>query len=78
MLTKFFFLTFLLVFSWGTKGDNSIDKDLGVVRVSDEKEKGIKTVEIELPADQYDINCQYDSALFALDAKPSKNEVYKN
>jgi chitin synthase len=78
MLTKFFFLTFLLVFSWGTKGDNSIDKDLGVVRVSDEKEKGIKTVEIELPADQYDINCQYDSALFALDAKPSKSEVYDN
>ncbi|KAL7329829.1 Chitin synthase, class 1 [Mucor circinelloides] len=58
--------------SWGTKGDNSVAKDLGVVKVS-EKEKGVKTVEIELPADQHDINCQYDEALFALDEKPSKD-----
>ncbi|KAI8988487.1 chitin synthase 1 [Mycotypha africana] len=56
--------------SWGTKGDNSIAKDLGIVKVS-EKEKGIKTVEIELPGDKYDINCQYDEALFALDSKIS-------
>jgi hypothetical protein len=33
-------------------------------------------VDIELPADQYDINCQYDEALFALDEKPAKNEVF--
>ncbi|KAK4514549.1 uncharacterized protein ATC70_002147 [Mucor velutinosus] len=58
--------------TWGTKGDNSVAKDLGVVKVS-EKEKGVKTVEIELPADQHDINCQYDEALFALDEKPSKD-----
>lgn len=60
--------------SWGTKGDNSVAKDLGVVKVS-EKDKGVKTVEIELPADQYDINCQYDEALFALDEKQVKKEV---
>ncbi|KAG2199928.1 hypothetical protein INT47_009254 [Mucor saturninus] len=59
--------------SWGTKGDNSVAKDLGIVRVS-EKEKGVKTVEIELPADQYDINCQYDEALFALDQKQTRND----
>ncbi|OBZ91077.1 Chitin synthase 1 [Choanephora cucurbitarum] len=59
--------------SWGTKGDNSIAKDLGVVKVS-EKEKGVKTAEIELPADQNDINCQYDEALFALDEKPKKDQ----
>lgn len=45
-----------------------------MVKVS-EKEKGVKTVEIELPADQHDINCQYDEALFALDEKPSKDMV---
>lgn len=61
-------------YSWGTKGDNSVAKDLGVVKVS-EKEKGVKTVEIELPADQHDINCQYDEALFALDEKSSKDTV---
>ena len=68
MMAVFFF------YSWGTKGDNSVAKDLGVVKVS-EKEKGVKTVEIELPADQHDINCQYDEALFALDEKPSKDMV---
>lgn len=62
------------MYSWGTKGDNSVAKDLGIVKVS-EKEKGVKTVEIELPADQHDINCQYDEALFALDEKPSKDMV---
>ncbi|KAI9485571.1 MAG: chitin synthase 1 [Benjaminiella poitrasii] len=59
--------------SWGTKGDNSIAKDLGVVKVA-EKDKGIKTVEIELPADQHNINCQYDEALIALDEKASRQE----
>ncbi|KAI8087289.1 chitin synthase 1 [Thamnidium elegans] len=59
--------------SWGTKGDNSVAKDLGIVKVS-EKEKGVKTVEIELPADQYDINCQYDEALFALDEKQHRGD----
>ncbi|KAI8079538.1 chitin synthase 1 [Gilbertella persicaria] len=63
--------------SWGTKGDNSIAKDLGVVKVS-EKEKGVKTAEIELPADQHDINCQYDEALFALDEKPRRDEESGN
>ncbi|KAI9254674.1 chitin synthase 1 [Sporodiniella umbellata] len=62
--------------SWGTKGDTSVDKDLGVVKVS-EKQKGIKTVEVELPADQHDINCQYDAALFALDDKPSSEQEGK-
>jgi chitin synthase len=50
---------------------------LGIVKVS-EKEKGVKTVEIELPADQQDINCQYDEALFALDEKPTREEVQYN
>lgn len=46
---------------------------MGIVKVS-EKEKGVKTVEIELPADQYDINCQYDEALFALDDKQHRGD----
>lgn len=32
-------------------------------------------MEIELPADQHDINCQYDEALFALDEKQVRDEV---
>lgn len=78
MLGKFNFKELImhvlkLYYSWGTKGDNSVAKDLGIVRVS-EKEKGVKTVEIELPADQYDINCQYDEALFALDQKQTRSD----
>ncbi|KAI7902650.1 chitin synthase 1 [Cokeromyces recurvatus] len=60
--------------SWGTKGDNTTAKDLGVVKV-EEQNKGVKTVEIELPADKYDINCQYDEVLLALDEKPLKHQV---
>ncbi|KAL0079551.1 chitin synthase [Phycomyces blakesleeanus] len=55
--------------SWGTKGDNGIAKDLGVVKVSNDSQ-GVETVEIELPADQLDINLEYEEALLALENKP--------
>jgi chitin synthase len=54
----------ILIFSfhsWGTKGDNSVAKDLGVVTVSN-KDKGVKTVEVELPAGSRDVDEQYDTA----------------
>ncbi|KAI8885855.1 glycosyltransferase family 2 protein [Backusella circina FSU 941] len=47
--------------SWGTKGDNSVAKDLGVVTVSN-KDKGVKTVEVELPAGLRDVDDQYEMA----------------
>ncbi|KAL0092812.1 glycosyltransferase family 2 protein [Phycomyces blakesleeanus] len=52
--------------SWGTKGDNSVAKDLGVVKVSDNKQQ---TVEVELPAEQRDVNIEFEEALLTLDAK---------
>ncbi|KAI9019485.1 chitin synthase 1 [Phycomyces nitens] len=52
--------------SWGTKGDSTIAKDLGIVKVSDKKEQ---TVEVNLPAEQRDVNIEFEEALAELDAK---------
>ncbi|ORZ18045.1 chitin synthase 1 [Absidia repens] len=64
--------------SWGTKGDNGVAKDLGVVtKVS--KDEG--EVELELPTDPQDIENQYGAALMELErkvtppqSKPSLNQ----
>lgn len=47
--------------TWGTKGDNDPNKDLGSAVVKAEKGKDI--VEIEMPAEQTDIDTTYDEVL---------------
>ncbi|KAL1926303.1 hypothetical protein VTP01DRAFT_6000 [Rhizomucor pusillus] len=57
--------------SWGTKGDNTVSKDLGVV-TRQKKTGGSKDeeeVELFLPADQLDINSEYEEALQDLERK---------
>ncbi|KAK4498871.1 hypothetical protein PRZ48_009381 [Zasmidium cellare] len=44
--------------TWGTKGDNVVNKDLGVAKVG---KNG--TVELEMPSEQLDIDSGYDEAL---------------
>lgn len=44
--------------TWGTKGDNVINKDLGVAKTS---KNGV--VELEMPSEQLDIDSGYDEAL---------------
>ncbi|EST10086.1 Chitin synthase N-terminal [Kalmanozyma brasiliensis GHG001] len=52
-------------FSWGTKGDTTVSKDLGVVVST-----GKGTVEITLPTAQADIDTAYDDALNNLRTRP--------
>ncbi|CAE6378425.1 unnamed protein product [Rhizoctonia solani] len=52
--------------SWGTKGDNTVPKDLGVVA----KAKDGATVEASVPTDQRDINAAYEDAMAVLNSKP--------
>ena len=60
--------------SWGTKGDNTIDKDLGVATpVLDRKE-----VAVELPANQMNINEDYEDALEDLQLKPKLTEQLRS
>ena len=49
--------------SWGTKGDNKVSTDLGVVATSG-KDKA--TVEASVPTDQRDINAAYEDAMAVL------------
>lgn len=48
--------------SWGTKGDNKVSKDLGVVATGKDGE----TVEASVPTDQRDINAAYEDAMAVL------------
>jgi hypothetical protein len=48
--------------SWGTKGDNKVSTDLGVVATSKDK----STVEASVPTDQRDINAAYEDAMAIL------------
>lgn len=52
-------------FSWGTKGDTAVSKDLGAVVST-----GKGTVEITLPTAQADIDTAYDDALNNLRTRP--------
>ncbi|CDS02058.1 hypothetical protein [Sporisorium scitamineum] len=52
-------------FSWGTKGDTTVSKDLGTVVST-----GKGTVEITLPTAQADIDTAYDDALNNLRTRP--------
>ncbi|KIO23871.1 glycosyltransferase family 2 protein [Tulasnella calospora MUT 4182] len=52
--------------SWGTKGDNKVSVDLGVV----EKKKDSNEVEVAVPTEQKDINAAYEDAMAVLHSKP--------
>ena len=52
--------------SWGTKGDNKVSTDLGVVKTG----KNTNEVEVTVPTAETDINAAYDDALHVLTTKP--------
>ena len=54
--------------SWGTKGDNKISMDLGVVKTG----KGENAVEVAMPIAETDINAAYEDAIHVLSTKPPK------
>ena len=56
--------------SWGTKGDNKISTDLGVVKVGPNKNE----VEVAVPTEETDINAAYEDAIHMLSTKPPKVE----
>ncbi|KZT22847.1 glycosyltransferase family 2 protein [Neolentinus lepideus HHB14362 ss-1] len=56
--------------SWGTKGDNKIQTDLGVVQVGKNKNE----VEVVVPTAETDINAAYEDAIHMLSTKPPKAE----
>ena len=55
--------------SWGTKGDNKVQTDLGTVRAAG---KNKNEVEVVVPTEQKDINAIYEDALHVLQQKPAK------
>ncbi|KAH9480087.1 Chitin synthase 4 [Psilocybe cubensis] len=56
--------------SWGTKGDNTVAKDLGTVATG----KKAGEVEADVPTDEKDINALYEDAIHVLNSKPPKVE----
>ncbi|KAI9019533.1 chitin synthase 1 [Phycomyces nitens] len=74
--------------SWGTKGDNTVSTDLGVVK-SKKDGSGDVTVEVEVPTEQKDINEAYEEACVELtrqvepevshrDAKTKQEDYYRS
>jgi len=55
--------------SWGTKGDNKVETDLGTVQAAG---KNKNEVEVVVPTEQKDINAAYEDALHLLEQKPPK------
>ena len=56
--------------SWGTKGDNKNQTDLGVVKVG----KNQNEVEVSVPTTETDINAAYEDAIAVLSTKPPKSD----
>jgi chitin synthase len=56
--------------SWGTKGDNKVSTDLGVVATGKNKNE----VEVTVPTAETDINAAYEDAIHVLSTKPPKAE----
>ncbi|THH31616.1 hypothetical protein EUX98_g2593 [Antrodiella citrinella] len=54
--------------SWGTKGDNKVSTDLGVVTTGKNKNE----VEVSVPTAETDINAAYEDAIHVLSTKPPK------
>jgi chitin synthase len=74
--------------SWGTKGDNGVNTDLGVVKGKKTKD-GEHEVEVSAPTEQKDLNEQYDEACLDLkatfvpppekvDAKTQQEDYYRS
>ncbi|KAG8214804.1 glycosyltransferase family 2 protein [Butyriboletus roseoflavus] len=58
--------------SWGTKGDNKVSTDLGVVSVGKGPNKN--EVEVAVPTAETDINAAYEDAIHVLSTKPPKED----
>ena len=56
--------------SWGTKGDNKVSTDLGVVKTGPNKNE----VEVAVPTAETDINAAYEDAIHMLSTKPPKSD----
>jgi chitin synthase len=56
--------------SWGTKGDNKVSTDLGVVATGKNKNE----VEVAVPTAETDINAAYEDAIHVLSTKAPKVE----
>ncbi|KAI0783497.1 glycosyltransferase family 2 protein [Abortiporus biennis] len=56
--------------SWGTKGDNKVSTDLGVVSAGKNKNE----VEVTVPTAETDINAAYEDAIHVLSTKPPKSD----
>ncbi|EKM49889.1 glycosyltransferase family 2 protein [Phanerochaete carnosa HHB-10118-sp] len=56
--------------SWGTKGDNKVQTDLGVVSTG----KNTNEVEADVPTAQTDINAAYEDAIAVLSTTPPKSD----
>jgi hypothetical protein len=56
--------------SWGTKGDNKVSTDLGVVTTA----KNSNQAEVSVPTEEKDIDAAYEDALHVLNTKPPKQE----
>jgi chitin synthase len=74
--------------SWGTKGDNTVATDLGIVKHNKDSETGEHLVEVELPTEQKDLNEIYEEACMDLrkevvpemqhrDAKTKQEDYYR-
>jgi chitin synthase len=57
--------------SWGTKGDNKIQTDLGKVEV---KQENNNEVDVSMPVTQEQLNAGYEDAIHVLKTKPPKVE----
>lgn len=60
--------------SWGTKGDNTVNTDLGVVKTTKNKNE----VEVDVPTEQRDIDAAYEDAIHVLQTKPPKSDSTPN
>ena len=58
--------------SWGTKGDNKVSTDLGVVNAGKGDNKN--EVEVAVPTAETDINAAYEDVIHVLTSKPPKAE----
>jgi len=54
--------------SWGTKGDNKVNTDLGVVTTGKNKNE----VEVAVPTTENDIDAAYEDAIHVLSTKAPK------
>ncbi|CAO3670727.1 unnamed protein product [Rhizopus stolonifer] len=63
--------------SWGTKGDNSVATDLGVVKAKKDG-SGDMAVEVEVPVEEKDINAAYIDAQVELSKKVEPEKSHRD